>query len=163
MPSKPPGAHAAAKAAKPPQAPAAQPAQPRLRVLAGPNGSGKSTIKPDLKPQWIGVFVNADEMERDLVASVGFLSLRSLGVSGEPAVVLKRIKKRLETFGLEKRLDLQALLAGMTLDDAMRLWVPGPYDSYLAATACTSTSWPPTTRRSTSTACTDVSCRGGIP
>lgn len=78
MPSKPPGAHAAAKAAKPPQAPAAQPAQPRLRVLAGPNGSGKSTIKPDLKPQWIGVFVNADEMERDLVASVGFLSLRSL-------------------------------------------------------------------------------------
>lgn len=60
-------------------------------------------------------------MERDLVASVGFLSLRSLGVSGEPAVVLKRIKKSLETFGLEKRLDLQALLAGMTLDDAMRL------------------------------------------
>jgi hypothetical protein len=68
---------------KPPQAPAAQPAQPRLRVLAGPNGSGKSTIKSDLKPQWIGVFVNADEMERDLVASAGFLSLRSLGVSGD--------------------------------------------------------------------------------
>jgi predicted ABC-type ATPase len=26
-------------------------------VLAGPNGSGKSTIKRELKPQWIGVFV----------------------------------------------------------------------------------------------------------
>lgn len=91
---------AAAKAAKPPHAPAAQPAQPQLRVLAGPNGSGKSTIKPDLKPQWIGVFVNADEMEQDLGASAGFLSLHSLGVSGEAAVVLKRIKKSLETFGL---------------------------------------------------------------
>jgi predicted ABC-type ATPase len=38
-------------------------AQPRLRVLAGPNGSGKSTIKGELKPEWIGVFVNADEIE----------------------------------------------------------------------------------------------------
>lgn len=133
MSSKPPDADVAVKAAKPPQAPAAQPAQPRLRVLAGPNGSGKSTIKPELRPQWIGVFVNADEMERDLVASAGYLSLRSLGVSGEPDEVLKRIKKSLSTFGLEQRLDLKGLLAGMTLAEALRLWVPGPYDSYLAA------------------------------
>lgn len=133
MSSKPPDTEAAVKAAKPHRAPAAQPAQPRLRVLAGPNGSGKSTIKSELKPQWIGVFVNADEMERELTASAGVLSLRNLGITGERAEVLKRIKKRLKTFGLEKRLDLPALLQGMTLDDALRLWVPGPYNSYLAA------------------------------
>lgn len=131
--SKPANVARAVKAAKPSQALAAQPAQPRLRVLAGPNGSGKSTIKAELKPQWIGIFVNADEMERDLVASAGLLSLRNLGVSGEPAEVLVRIKKSLKTFGLEKRLNLPALLAGMTLDDTLRLRVPGPYDSYLAA------------------------------
>ena len=39
-------------------------AQPRLRVLAGPNGSGKSAIQSELKPQWIGVFINVDEIER---------------------------------------------------------------------------------------------------
>jgi len=35
--------------------------------------------------------------------------------------VLKRVKKSLKTFGLEKRFDLEALLASMSLDDALRL------------------------------------------
>jgi predicted ABC-type ATPase len=131
--SKPAGAPPAAKTAKPAQPAAPRPAQPRLRVLAGPNGSGKSTIKPDLKPQWIGVFVNADEIERDLNATAGLLSLRNLGIGGERAGVLKRIRHSLKTSGLEKRLHLPALLAGIALDDAMTLWVPGPYNSYLAA------------------------------
>jgi predicted ABC-type ATPase len=108
-------------------------AQPRLRVLAGPNGSGKSTIKPELKPQWIGAFVNADEMEKDLKTTQGFLNLRDLGIQGEGAGVLERIKESLQTFGLEKKLLMPVLLAGMTLDADMRLWVPGPYNSYLAA------------------------------
>lgn len=58
-------------------------AQPRLRVLAGPNDSGKSTITPELKPQRIGAFVNAGEMEKDLKATQGFLSLRDPGVQDE--------------------------------------------------------------------------------
>lgn len=108
-------------------------AQPRLRVLAGPNGSGKSTIKSELKPQWIGAFVNADEIERDLKATQGFLNLRRLGIGGDAAGALERIKRSLDTFGLGKKLDLPALFSGLTLDDAMSLWVPGTYDSYLAA------------------------------
>lgn len=79
------------------------------------------------------MFVNADEIERDLKASRGFLGLKVLGVGGDAAAVLRRIKHSLATSGLEKRLDLPALLAGLTLDDALTLWVPGPYDSYLAA------------------------------
>ena len=39
-------------------------AVPRLRMFAGPNGSGKSTIKEILPLQWLGVYVNADEMEK---------------------------------------------------------------------------------------------------
>lgn len=74
-------------------------AQPRLRVLAGPNGSGKSTIMSELKPQWIGVFVNADELEKALNASDGFLPLRDFGITGAPARVLARIKTSLQTLG----------------------------------------------------------------
>ncbi|MBH1962837.1 MAG: zeta toxin family protein [Comamonadaceae bacterium] len=111
----------------------AQLAQPRLRVLAGPNGSGKSTIKPELKPQWIGAFVNADEIEKALRVSGGFLNLRELRVTGEPVEVLSRIKNILQTFGLDKRLNMDALLPGITLDKELTLWLPGPYHSYLAA------------------------------
>ena len=47
---------------------------PRLRMFAGPNGSGKSTIKDILPPEWLGVYVNADEIEKTIRAN-GFLSL----------------------------------------------------------------------------------------
>lgn len=108
-------------------------AQPRLRVLAGPNGSGKSTIKSELKPKWIGVFVNADEIERDLKDTQGFLSLRKLGIDGQVTGMLDQIKQSLGTSGFEERLDMPSLLSSIALDDAMTLWVPGPYNSYLAA------------------------------
>ncbi|GKQ58704.1 zeta toxin family protein [Sphaerotilus sulfidivorans] len=39
---------------------------PRLRVFAGPNGSGKSTIKEALRPEWLSVYVNADEIEKSI-------------------------------------------------------------------------------------------------
>jgi predicted ABC-type ATPase len=39
---------------------------PRLRVFAGPNGSGKSTIKDSLKSSWLGVYLNADDVEKEL-------------------------------------------------------------------------------------------------
>ncbi len=40
--------------------------QPRLRMFAGPNGSGKSTIKANLKPELVGIYVNADEIEKEI-------------------------------------------------------------------------------------------------
>ncbi len=47
---------------------------PRLRMFAGPNGSGKSTINEVLPPQLLGIYVNADEMEKAIRAH-GFLDL----------------------------------------------------------------------------------------
>lgn len=35
-------------------------------MFAGPNGSGKSTLKDELKQEWLGVYVNADEIEKIL-------------------------------------------------------------------------------------------------
>ena len=40
--------------------------QPRLRMFAGPNGSGKSTIKAILKTELVGIYVNADEIEKEI-------------------------------------------------------------------------------------------------
>jgi predicted ABC-type ATPase len=39
---------------------------PRLRMFAGPNGSGKSTIKEVIAPQLLGVYINPDEIEKDI-------------------------------------------------------------------------------------------------
>lgn len=41
--------------------------QPRIRMFAGPNGSGKSTIKEYLAPHQIGAYLNADELEKQLL------------------------------------------------------------------------------------------------
>lgn len=42
---------------------------PRLRVFAGPNGSGKSTIKDRVPPHLIYTYVNADEIQKEAVAT----------------------------------------------------------------------------------------------
>ncbi len=39
---------------------------PRLRMFAGPNGSGKSTMKSVLQPKFLGFYVNADEIEKEI-------------------------------------------------------------------------------------------------
>lgn len=53
---------------------------PRLRVFAGPNGSGKSTIKDQIPPNLIGIYVNADEIEKTARSS-GLLDLGLFGIT----------------------------------------------------------------------------------
>lgn len=116
---------------KPPEA--KRTSQPRLRVLAGPNGSGKSTIKLELKPQWIGVFINADEIERTLRESGGRLDLKTLGISAPSHTVLARIEAHLRENAFAQKLGMARLLGHLQVDGALTLQVPGPYDSYLAS------------------------------
>jgi predicted ABC-type ATPase len=52
---------------------------PRLRMFAGPNGSGKSTIKSVLPAGLLGVYLNPDEIQKD-IEDRGFLNLRDYGV-----------------------------------------------------------------------------------
>ena len=35
-------------------------------MFAGPNGSGKSTIKSVIRPELLGVYINPDEIEKDI-------------------------------------------------------------------------------------------------
>jgi predicted kinase len=54
-------------------------ATPRMRMFAGPNGSGKSTIKGVIEPELLGVYINPDEIEKE-IANFGFLDLSWYGV-----------------------------------------------------------------------------------
>lgn len=53
--------------------------KPRLRMFAGPNGSGKSTLKDILKPEWLGVYINPDDMEKN-IRQIGFLNFSDYGL-----------------------------------------------------------------------------------
>jgi predicted ABC-type ATPase len=55
-------------------------APPRLRMFAGPNGSGKSTIKSVIRPELLGVYINPDEIEKD-IARFDSLNLRDYDVA----------------------------------------------------------------------------------
>ena len=48
-------------------------------MFAGPNGSGKSTLKTVLRRELLGVYLNPDELERDMGTN-GFLHLGEYGV-----------------------------------------------------------------------------------
>ncbi len=52
---------------------------PRLRMFAGPNGSGKSTFKKMIRPQLLGVYINPDDIEKEINDS-GFLNLNAYDV-----------------------------------------------------------------------------------
>lgn len=51
-----------------------------MRMFAGPNGSGKSTLKSVLRPELLGVYLNPDEIERELKGD-GFLELSKYGIT----------------------------------------------------------------------------------
>ncbi|MFV0339257.1 MAG: zeta toxin family protein [Parachlamydiaceae bacterium] len=53
---------------------------PRLRMFAGPNGSGKSTFKSIICRDLLGVYINPDEIEKE-IKNFGFLDLKAYGVS----------------------------------------------------------------------------------
>lgn len=39
---------------------------PRLRIFAGPNGSGKTTIKKIIRPELLGIYINPDDIEKNI-------------------------------------------------------------------------------------------------
>ncbi|HEX4044293.1 MAG TPA: hypothetical protein VHZ76_01335 [Gammaproteobacteria bacterium] len=49
----------------------------RLRIFAGPNGSGKSTFKSIIRPELLGIFINPDEIEKQ-IQDYDFLDLEVL-------------------------------------------------------------------------------------
>lgn len=53
---------------------------PRLRMFAGPNGSGKSTFKTMIRQELLGIYINPDEIEKEITRR-GFLDLDAYQVT----------------------------------------------------------------------------------
>lgn len=51
---------------------------PRLRMFAGPNGSGKSTIKDVINEELLGIYINPDEIEKE-IREYGFIEFSNYG------------------------------------------------------------------------------------
>jgi predicted ABC-type ATPase len=97
---------------------------PRLRVIAGPNGSGKSVLKSHLEPGWIGVYVNADEIELALRGRDG-LNLPALSLGADAAAIAECV----QTHSLRPRAG-----AGLIAAHSTRLTITaGDVNSYHAA------------------------------
>ncbi len=52
----------------------------RFRMFAGPNGSGKSTFKGYLSKKLLGVYLNPDDIEKEL-RRLGYLDLSPYGIA----------------------------------------------------------------------------------
>lgn len=85
---------------------------PRLRIFAGPNGSGKSTIKEMLPPQWLGVYVNADELETRLKRDGG-IDLGEFGIDSSQSA----IDSFLKASGLALRHDVVSSLGTWVMEE----------------------------------------------
>ncbi len=59
----------------------------RLRMFAGPNGSGKSTFKTMIQRELLGVYINPDEIEKE-INDRGFLDLSHYQVIAEKKEIL---------------------------------------------------------------------------
>ena len=52
----------------------------RLRMFAGPNGSGKSTLKSIIRPELLGIYINPDDIEKEIKKD-DFLDFSYYGVT----------------------------------------------------------------------------------
>lgn len=101
-----------------------------MRVFAGPNGSGKSTVLGVLSPEWIGIYINADEIEK-LLKRERQLDLADFSLDGEPGPRLLahlQASMLLRKAGLAETMQQQLSVTG-TLVDFGAL----PMNSYIAA------------------------------
>lgn len=108
-------------------------AQPRLRVFAGPNGSGKSTIHDLLRPEWIGVYVNADEIEKRL-RGAGALPLDDFELVASPDELQTRLQTVMAASTLLRRHGLAQAAQAVAVDAQGTLRLPqAQANSYVAA------------------------------
>lgn len=108
-------------------------AQPRLRIFAGPNGSGKSTIHERLRPEWIGAYINADDMEKAL-RQTGTLDLNTFGLPAEPQALQQRLRDHLAGSNLLRKHSLEGVASSVTVTaDSVLHLPPDCINSYIAA------------------------------
>jgi predicted ABC-type ATPase len=102
----------------------------RLRMFAGPNGSGKSTFKAILRPELLGVFINPDEIEKE-IRDYDFLDLDSYQVTSTEREILDFFNHS----SLLKTADLLDEAQNLRFNDGKLSFFNVEVNSYFASTA----------------------------
>jgi predicted ABC-type ATPase len=86
-------------------------------MFAGPNGSGKSTIKAVIRPELLGVYINPDEIEKD-IRERDFLDLERFQVDTTATEILAFFNQSV----LLAQADLLEEAAGSQSTRTLRRW-----------------------------------------
>ena len=81
--------------------------RPRLRMFAGPNGSGKSTLNGVISKELLGVYINPDEIEKE-IKKFDFLDLKPYEIETNEEEVLSFFENHplIEKANLENEITL---------------------------------------------------------
>lgn len=105
-------------------------ATPRLRMFAGPNGSGKSTIKSVIAPSLLGVYINPDDIEKD-IRRFNVLDLSAYGVCS----TAETIRSFFARSSLLRRAGLLDEAAALRFNDNKLIFHHVEVNAYFAAVA----------------------------
>ncbi len=103
---------------------------PRLRMFAGPNGSGKSTIKAVVSRELLGIYVNPDEIEADIIAR-SFLDFQHYSIQA----TAKEVFAFFSNSSLLKKADLDDQIAFLRFNDDKLIFHDVEVNSYFASVA----------------------------
>ncbi len=102
----------------------------RVRMFAGPNGSGKSTIKKKIDPELIGIYINPDEIEKD-IAENGFLDFAQYNLM----VPQNELFDFFENSSFLKQVNLSDKLSDLMFADNKLIFKNMQVNSYFASVA----------------------------
>lgn len=103
---------------------------PRLRMFAGPNGSGKSTLKSMVRPELLGIYINPDEIEKE-IRERDFLDFAAYQVT----TTSKEVKKYFLNSSLLKSTDLLDDVIGLRFNDEKLIFHNVGVNAYFASVA----------------------------
>ncbi|MGM0623410.1 MAG: zeta toxin family protein [Campylobacterota bacterium] len=101
---------------------------PRIRMFAGPNGSGKSTLKSVISEELLGVYINPDEIEKQIKQN-GYLDLRSYLVKVQNETILDFFARH----ALTQRANLQPEIKMLRYSDEKLYFDNIKLNSYFAS------------------------------
>lgn len=102
----------------------------RLRMFAGPNGSGKSTFKSMIRPELLGIYVNPDELEKE-IREYDFLDLEHYQIKATEREILDFFIHS----PLLKKMDLLDEAHNLHFNDEKLIFRDVAVDAYFASVA----------------------------